>query len=134
MVRFTRDPGAGRRRHGSSGWTWSGKLRYLFDSAFSFSDLPIRLLILGGSAGVAISLGLGVIVLISRIMGLIPVPGYAAIVVAISFFSAVNTLSLGVVGAYIWRAFENSKGRPGAVVMSASQFDGKSDGKSDGKN
>jgi glycosyltransferase involved in cell wall biosynthesis len=38
------------RKHGSSAWTWSGKLRYLFDSAFSFSDLPIRLLVRGGAS------------------------------------------------------------------------------------
>ena len=115
-----------RRQHGSSAWTWSGKLRYLFDSAFSFSDLPIRLLILGGATGVVISVTFALVVLVARFLRLIPVPGYAAIVLAITFFAAVNTLSLGIVGGYIWRAFENSKGRPGAVVRSTSRFEGKS--------
>jgi hypothetical protein len=73
-----------------------------------------------------ISLTLGIVVLVARLMGLIPVLGYSAIIVAITFFAAVNTFSLGIIGSYIWRTFENSKRRPGAVVMSASRFAGKS--------
>ena len=31
-------------------------------------------------------------------------------------------LSLGIVGMYVWRAYENTKGRPTAVVMSRESY------------
>ena len=45
-------------------------------------------------------------------MGEIDVPGYAATIVAITFFGSLNTLGLGIVGIYAWRANENAKRRP----------------------
>ena len=41
---------------------------------------------------------------------------------AILFFGALNSLGLGVVGSYAWRAFENTKQRPLAVVQSSRHF------------
>jgi len=38
-------------------------------------------------------------------------------VLLISGFGALNALGLSVVGAYAWRAFENTKGRPLAIVQ-----------------
>ena len=48
--------------------------------------------------------------------------GYAATVLIITFFAALNLLGLGIVGSYAWRAFENTKGRPGAIVMRRLDF------------
>ena len=111
------------RRYGTSAWTWSRKLRYFSDSVFAFSDLPIRILVVTGAIGIAVSSLLGAAVLVARLAGLIDVPGYAAIVLVIIFFAALNTLGLGIIGSYIWRAFENTKGRPDAVVMSRVRFE-----------
>ena len=116
-----------RRRasaNAESGWSFARKVRYFFDSAFAFSDLPIRLLILAGAVGLLVSVVFGTVILVARMLGLIPVPGYAAIVVTIIFFGALNTFGLGIVGSYLWRAFENTKRRPGAVVMATTRFDG----------
>jgi glycosyltransferase involved in cell wall biosynthesis len=110
------------RARGRSGWTLSKKLRYFSDSVFGFSDLPIRLLLGAGALGMLASLLFGVVVFAARLLGLIEVPGYSAIVVAISFFAALNMFGLGVIGSYVWRAFENTKGRPGAIVMSKARF------------
>lgn len=110
------------RAHGRSGWTVRKRLRYLSDSIFSFTDLPIRLLLAAGCIGVVVSLGLATAVAIARATGTIDVPGYAATIVAIAFFAALNLAGLGIIGAYVWRAFENTKGRPGAVVMSEHAF------------
>lgn len=104
------------RAHGSSAWTLSKKLHYLSDSIFSFTDFPIRVLIGAGVLGLAVSGVLGAVVLVSRISGLIPVPGYAATILVITFFAALNSFGLGVVGSYVWRTFENTKRRPDAVV------------------
>lgn len=103
--------------HGRSGWTLRKKLKYLSDSVFSFTDLPIRLLLAAGCVGVMVSLVLAAVVAIARITGAIDVPGYAATIMVIAFFAALNLAGLGIVGAYTWRAFENTKRRPGAVVM-----------------
>jgi hypothetical protein len=48
---------------------------------------------------------------------LITVPGYAATVIVVAFFGGLNSLGLSTVGAYVWRSFENTKGRPNAVIM-----------------
>jgi glycosyltransferase involved in cell wall biosynthesis len=111
------------RSHGRSGWTVRKRLKYLSDSIFSFTDLPIRVLLAAGCIGVAVSLALALVVAVARATGGIDVPGYAATVVVIAFFAALNLAGLGIVGAYVWRAFENTKGRPGAVVMGERTFE-----------
>lgn len=110
------------RRHGRSGWTLRRKIDYLMDSMFAFSDLPIRVLILVGALGLGLSATLGTLVLIGRVSGGISVPGYSATVVTITFFAALNALGLGIIGSYVWRAFENTKQRPQAIVKSRSEF------------
>ena len=64
----------------------------------------------------AVALVYGAIVLFARVTGLIVEPGYAPTVLLISGFGALNALGLSVVGAYAWRTFENTKGRPLAIV------------------
>jgi nicotinamide riboside transporter PnuC len=93
------------------------------DSVFSFTDLPIRLLIRGGAAAVVVSGLLGLFVVISRLLGLITVRGYAATILAIMFFGALNLLALGTVGSYAWRTYENTKARPLHVILRSHVFD-----------
>lgn len=112
------------RQHGKSAWTLKKKFNYLLDSVFSFTDLPIKLLGLFGLIGVAASVLLGIVILLAKIFGNIPVPGYAATALTVIFFGGLNSLGLGIVGAYAWRAFENTKNRPLAVVMALQKFDG----------
>ena len=38
--------------------------------------------------------------------------------------AGINLLGLGIIGSYVWRAYENTKARPLAVVMQAQQFAG----------
>jgi len=114
------------REHGKSAWTLKKKINYLLDSVFSFTDLPIKLLSLFGLLGVSASILLGIAVLLAKIFGNIVVPGYAATVLTVIFFGGLNSLGLGIVGAYAWRAYENTKGRPLAVVMASQRFNGTS--------
>jgi len=112
------------REIGRSAWTLGRKLKYLSDSVFAFSDLPIRLFTLIGGAGVALSLFFAAVVLVARLTGAVAVPGYAATVLTILFFAGINLLGLGIIGSYVWRAYENTKARPLAVVMQAQRFAG----------
>lgn len=110
------------RPHGRSAWTWSKKLRYLFDSIYSFSDLPIRLLTRLGVGSMVLAAVVGTVVLIARLVGSIPVPGYTPLILAVVFFGGLNAFGIGLLGDYVWRTFENTKGRPLAIVADRTQF------------
>ena len=110
------------RPYGKSAWTIGRKLKYLSDSVFSFSDLPVRLLFYTGTVGLLLSIGAGIVVVVAQVTGAIQLPGYTPTVLSILFFGALNTFGLGIVGAYAWRAFENTKRRPGYVVMTSEEI------------
>lgn len=110
------------RRHGKSAWTLRKKINYLTDSVFSFTDLPIRLLIRIGGVAAILSGFFGLVVLAARLFGNIQVPGYAALILTIVFFGALNLFSLGVIGSYAWRTYENTKARPLHVVLCSHEF------------
>jgi glycosyltransferase involved in cell wall biosynthesis len=112
LVPYERRP----RPQGKSAWTLKRKLTYLSDSVFSFSDLPIRLLTRVGLLGLLVSVVFSIAVLVWRLAGETPVPGYAATVLIVTFFGALNLFGLGVIGSYVWRTFENTKGRPEFIV------------------
>jgi glycosyltransferase involved in cell wall biosynthesis len=105
-----------RPRPGKSGWTLRRKLRYLSDSVFAFTDMPVRVLWTTGVLGLALGVAVGVLVLIARALGTITVPGYAPTVLVIVFFASLNLVGLGIIGSYVWRAYDTVKGRPGAIV------------------
>lgn len=111
------------RKHGESAWTLKKKINYLLDSIFSFTDLPIRVLTLFGMLGIAISMLFAFVIVVAKLFGSINVPGYAATVLTVMFFGGINSLGLGIVGAYAWRTYENTKRRPLAVVTKIQSFD-----------
>lgn len=113
------------REHGKSAWTLKKKITYLLDSVFAFSDLPVRVLMGAGLAGLGTAFLLGIIVLAARVFGTYQVPGYAGSMLAILFFGALNTFGIGIVGNYAWRAYENTKHRPLNVVSLRLDFPGK---------
>ncbi|KQR85477.1 glycosyl transferase [Burkholderia sp. Leaf177] len=104
------------RQEGKSAWTLRKKIDYMMDSIFAFTDYPIRMLIRLGAIGSFVSILLGIVVLVARLSGAITVPGYAATVLVVLVLGGLNLLGIGLVGTYAWRAYENSKQRPLAVV------------------
>jgi len=121
------------REHGRSAWTVARKVEYLMDSVFSFTDLPIRLLVrVGGLAAIIAGL-FGVATIIFKLLGVIDVPGFSALAVLIVFFGALNLFGLGIIGSYAWRTYENTKERPHHLVLRAEAFGGGDDaGKGEG--
>jgi glycosyltransferase involved in cell wall biosynthesis len=113
------------RRHGKSAWTFRKKLNYLMDSVFSFTDLPIRILIRIGGGAAVLSLLFGLVLVVVRLGGGIDVPGYAATMLALVFFGSLNLFGLGIVGHYAWRTYENTKGRPLHIVLRTHDFTSK---------
>ena len=110
------------REHGASGWGFGRKVRYLLDSAFAFTDLPISALLFTGVVGMLLSIVVGALVLIMWARGAIPVLGYTPLSLLILFSLSANLFALGIVGSYTWRTFENSKGRPLYVPLSHEFF------------
>jgi glycosyltransferase involved in cell wall biosynthesis len=116
------------RRYGKSAWTLRRKIKYLLDSIFSFTDLPIKVLITTGIFGTAISILLSLGVLIARLTKVIVVPGYTATILTISFFGALNLLGIGLMGSYAWRAYENTKKRQAYIIFHDNAFKVKRNG------
>jgi glycosyltransferase involved in cell wall biosynthesis len=110
------------RKYGSSGWTWRKKAQYLLDSIFSFTAIPITLLMFIGFAGTVGFLLLGIALMAARAFNLVVVPGYTAIMVTILFSASLILLGLGIVGSYVWRAYENTKRRPLGLVRERAQY------------
>ena len=105
-----------------SGWTFRKKWRYMLDSVFSFTDLPISLLSIVGFWGIALSVVVSTGVCVGWLSGWISVLGYTPIMLMLAFSTSVNLLAAGILGNYVWRTFENTKQRPLSVVMSRREF------------
>jgi glycosyltransferase involved in cell wall biosynthesis len=112
------------RAQGKSGWTLRKKFAYMLDSAFAFSRLPLVLMFATGFFGLITSLVVGVIVFASWSSGLTPVLGYTPIMLSIFFCTSLILIGLGIVGAYVWRTFENTKRRPLSIVQTVESFPG----------
>lgn len=113
-----------RRAHGTSAWSLARRVRYFLDSVFGFSDLPVRLLGLAGILGMTLAVILGVVVVWARLTGRTEVPGYTATALIVIFFGGLNAFGLGLIGEYLWRAFENTKARPPFIVAGSWDFPG----------
>jgi glycosyltransferase involved in cell wall biosynthesis len=113
-IEYRRQP----RHSGKSAWTFSKKLRQLFDSIYAFTDLPIILLQIIGLIGTLASFIVGLLVLFGWLAGAVRQPGYIPLMLAISGSTSALLLALGVVGSYVWRAYENGKGRPLELIAS----------------
>ena len=110
------------RAHGKSAWTLKKKVTYLLDSVFAFTDAPIRILLFSGMLGLGISVLFGLAVIAAKVLGEVPVPGYAGTMLAVLFFGGLNALGLGLVGNYAWRAYDNTKRRPLSIATFIEEY------------
>jgi len=111
-------------RHGGgpSGWTFRKKLRYMLDSLFAFTDLPIALMTLVGAGGVVVSLLTALVVFAAWALGDVPVAGYTPTMLLIGFSASTQLFSADILGGYLWRTYENTKGRPPSLKMLHEHF------------
>ena len=111
------------RQEGESAWTFGRKVRYAIDSVFSFTDLPIRALLLLGATGMMLAVSAGVTVLAMWSLSRIPVLGYTPLMLVITFFGGLTALGLGIIGQYLWLSLQNARRRPNFVVRTNQSFD-----------
>ena len=114
-----------RRLEGKSAWTIGKKLRYCLNSIFNFTDLPIQLLLYAGSVALLLAVSASILVIVAKLRGDIPVPGYTPIVLATLFFGALTSLGFGIVGQYLWLALQIGRRRPHYIVRSAEEHGAK---------
>jgi glycosyltransferase involved in cell wall biosynthesis len=100
------------RASGVSGFGFSRLVSLAMTGVTSFSKVPLRL---WGSLGFIISLlafTYGSLIVLRTIMFGVDLPGFATIVVSIMFFSGLQLLSVGILGEYLGRVFDEVKRRP----------------------
>jgi glycosyltransferase involved in cell wall biosynthesis len=110
------------RTHGHSRWTMRKRIRYLLDSIYAFTDLPILLLQGVGLVGVVGSFLVGIVVFGGWLVGSIRQPGYTPLMIALLASTSLLLLGLGVVGSYVHRSYENSMGRPISLVVERESY------------
>src|SRR5579884_774051 len=99
-------------------------LRFAWTAAISFSPTPLRLsFALGVLLGV-IGMAQGINAVVRHMLGMFTVPGWTSLMVAICFIGGAILISIGILGEYIGRIFEEMKGRPIYVVASSANFPG----------
>jgi glycosyltransferase involved in cell wall biosynthesis len=108
------------RQAGRSSFSMRRLLRLALTGITAFSNMPLRVWS-GAGAVIAIgALGYGAWVVIEHFYEGHPVPGYATLVASIMFFSGMQLLSIGILGEYVGRIFEEVKQRPVYLVGSES--------------
>ncbi len=108
-VQFHRAP----RHAGEVKYTFRKSLNLAIDGLVSFSKVPLRLSTYLGLFSAVVALIMAALVFYWRVtQANSPVTGFAAIAIAIFFLGAVQLVSIGILGEYIGRIYEEVKGRP----------------------
>lgn len=100
------------RHSGETKWNYWRLWNFAIDGITSFSLAPLRVWSYVGVAFALLSFLYGTFLLLRTLIGGIDVPGYASLMVAVLFLGGVQMVSLGVLGEYLGRVYEEVKGRP----------------------
>ena len=103
------------RLHGHSGWTLKKKLKLLVDSITSFTYLPIRLMSYLGLVVACVGFIYAGLV-IANAVSAHPVEGWSSLMVVILIIGGIQMLMMGVLGEYLWRTLDESRGRPRYLI------------------
>ena len=104
------------RAFGTSSFSLRRLARLAFTGITAFSNLPLRLWsALGGLIALG-ALGYGVWIVAEHFIEGHPLPGWPTLVAGLMFFSGVQLLSIGILGEYIGRIFDEVKQRPVYVL------------------
>ncbi|WP_299781983.1 glycosyltransferase family 2 protein [uncultured Roseobacter sp.] len=106
-IEYTRAP----RTIGETKYPFRAMMRFAIDAMTSFSTKPLKLATRLSFASLGITALMAIYVAYSLILYQ-TAPGWASVVLAISFFSGVQLLTLGIMGEYIGRLYVEAKNRP----------------------
>ncbi len=100
------------RQFGETKYPLKKMLAFALDGVLSFSREPLRMVTHLGLAISAISLSFGFIYVCLRVFGLELVPGWTALLAMITLLGGIQMISLGIIGEYVGRIYEQVQGRP----------------------
>lgn len=97
---------------GASRWKPRKLLRFAIDGLASFTTIPLRVWSYLGLIISVLAIGYALLILIKTLIYGADVPGFPTLVISVMFFAGVQLISLGVIGEYLGRVYEEVKGRP----------------------
>ena len=97
------------RQKGKSKWQVKQLVKYAIDNISSFSPAPMQLVTLAGILMVTIAAGLGIYTFFHPVNSQI-------ISVILIFSGGIILISLGIMGYYLWRMYDEIKGRPRYII------------------
>lgn len=106
-IEYDRDP----RLSGSTKYPFSKMLKFAIDGITSFSEIPLRFATYFGFFVSAFAFVYAIIVLILKFEHR-NFPGYTSTMVAILFFGGVQLITIGILGEYVGRIYDQIKQRP----------------------
>ncbi|MBC7969362.1 MAG: glycosyltransferase [Verrucomicrobia bacterium] len=119
-IPFERDS----RFAGEVKYTFRKSLALAIDGLVSFSKVPLRISTYVGLFAAIVAIVMAILVLYWRFFSPIsPLTGFATIAVAIFFLGAVQLFSIGILGEYIGRIYEEVKNRPVYILGEVSGFE-----------
>jgi polyisoprenyl-phosphate glycosyltransferase len=106
------------RQLGTSGWTLQKKVKLAVDSITSFTFRPIRWMSYLGFVTALMGFLYAGVVVANALAGQ-PVQGWSSLMVVVLVIGGIQMLMLGVLGEYLWRALDESRGRPRYFIESS---------------
>ena len=103
------------RHAGTTKYPLPKMIRFAMDGITSFSDIPLRFASYFGFTVSAIAFVYALVVIAFKLFSLKPpayTPGWASTIVAVLFLGGVQLMSLGILGEYLGRVYDEVKGRP----------------------
>lgn len=103
------------RKYGVTKWSYRSLFQYAIRNATSFSTLPLQLVTVMGMVCIGFSALLAVQTLVKYFMGT-AVEGFTTVILLILIVGGFIMLSLGIIGHYLARIYEEVKGRPKYII------------------
>ena len=111
------------RTAGESKWSTRSLIKYAITNIGSFSSAPLHLITLMGILMLIIAVIFGVVALVQKIMGT-ALGGFTTVILLLLFSSSLIMISLGIIGYYVARIYEEIKGRPRYIISKICGRDG----------
>lgn len=106
----------GDRHAGKSSWNYGQLFSLAIDGITSFSTLPLRISTIAGFFVSMLALIYMLVVFFRALIWGNPVEGYPSLLVIMLFLGGIQLLSLGIIGEYIGRIYNETKNRPDYLV------------------
>ena len=103
------------RTAGESKWSTRALIKYAVTNIGSFSSAPLHLITVMGVIALIVAIVFSVVSLVQKLMG-VALGGFTTVIILLLLFGSLIMISLGIIGYYIARIYEEVKGRPRYVI------------------